>query len=306
MIVKDLHRITDVTEAEYHARPSVSHSMLKYLPDEPEMYWASFVADPKPTWVAEREVTRAMELGTAFHSMLLEGKQPPVVPYYLLATNGAMSTKEAKAFKALHPDYLKEDEHASLDYAVKRCWRDPEIAAYLRTAGEVEIALEWTDEDTGTPCRGKIDKLCRFGDGYAILDVKFSGGCDRDWVEKKVAEMLYYRQAAFYCDAAAALCGEPIRTFAFLFVANTPPHNNGLWVLDMNDIDLGRRHNDAALVDLRRRRETDDWFVLSPPGGNAFSIAGSFAGKRLWDRETASANYAVDFAEFATTSLNGD
>ena len=158
--------------------------------------------------------------------------------------------------------------------------------------------------NTGIACRGKLDKLCFFGDGVSVLDVKFSGGCTREWVEKQSAAMGYYRQAAFYTDAATAHAGH-INTFAFLFVKNSPPYNCGLWILNENDIDLGRRHNDMALAELKRRREQDDWFVLSPPGGNYFSIADSYVGKQLWNRDTDSSNYQADFAEFAGT-IQGD
>jgi hypothetical protein len=250
----------DLPAEEYHARPEWSHSQLKYLPDSPEEFWGRFVAKgkEKPVWVTAFEPTRAMELGTTFHGMLLEKLLPPVVPANILASNGAMTTTAAKQFKLAFPNYVKPQEYECLKYAVDRCHADPEIAAYLDTEGFVEHSLFWTDEATGLDCRARLDKLCRFGDGLEILDLKFSGGTDQRWVEAQVAKMLYFRQAAFYTDAVQRVYG-PVNAFTFLFVRNDAPYDAYLWRINPNDLDMGRRRNALALADLAARLQSNNW-----------------------------------------------
>ena len=252
-------KILDLPSEEYHARPEWSHSQLKYLPDNPEEFYARYVCKNRPSWARTKKPTRGMELGTAFHAMLLEGINPPVVPADILASNGAMTTAAAKAFKKAWPDYVTEAENDTLTYAVNRCRKDPEIAAYLDTDGDPEVSLFWDDETTGLKCRGRVDRVCRFVDGISILDLKFSSGNDKRWVEKQVAAMLYYRQAAFYWDAVERAYSEPVREFVFLFAKNNPPFDAYLWRINPNDVGLGRRRNNLALDDLRSRQDSGDW-----------------------------------------------
>lgn len=285
----------DLPAEEYHARPEWSHSQLKLLPDNPEEFWGRFVAakEERPVWALAKKPTRDMELGTAFHGMLLEKLLPPIVPADILSSDGSMTTKAAKAFKAAFPNYLKPDEHACLQYAVGRCYADPEIAAYLQTDGYVEHSLFWMDPVTGLKGRSRLDKLCRFADGREILDVKFSGGCDQRWVENQVTKMLYFRQAALYTDAAQAAYG-PVNAFTFLFVRNDAPYDAYLWRINANDLELGRRRNQVALEDLCRRLNTNDWRSDRFGRVNNFTLP-----KWAYDGDNSMPSLAP-FAEFET------
>lgn len=292
--------VCDMPAVEYHALPAWAHSKLKLLPAEPELFYARHILKPTPDW-ARAEYGRNVELGTAFHAMLLEGIEPAVPPPDLrVASNGAMTTTEAKAWKAANPDYLKRDEYNALSYAVSRCRRDPQIAAYLDTDGDVELSMFWTDEPTGFDCRGRLDKLCRFADGPEILDVKFSAGVDRRWVEGHLAKMSYYRQAAFYMDALTKITGQRPNGFTFLFVRNGPPYDAALWRMNVNDLELGARHNRIALDDLARRLESDNWFGDNFGTINyAFLHAWAYEQDALYATDNGEEFPSAEFEEFA-------
>jgi hypothetical protein len=170
-----------------------------------------------------------------------------------------MTTTAARAFKAAHPNYLKQDEFNALNYAVSRCHEDPEIHGYLETDGLIEASWFAMDSVTGLPVRGRSDKLCRFSDGLELLDVKFSNNTDQRWFDGQLANMSYYRQAAFYVDLVEAATGESVNAFTFLVVRNGFPYDSVLYRMNTNDIDLGRRHNRAALDDLKRRMDSGEW-----------------------------------------------
>ena len=243
----------------YHASPEWCHSKLKYLPGNPEMFWAKFIADPKPKWAQRPQVwSRNVQLGSLFHGMLLEGLEPDVVPSEILASNGAMTTNAAKAFAKDHPNWIKQDEYEDLCYAIDRCRMDDEIAAYLETKGEAELSLFWDDEQSGLQCRGRLDRLCEFSDGLHILDVKFSGGCDERWVSKQLLAMNYYRQAAFYMTGVEKCIAKP-KAFTFLFVRSVAPFDAALWQMNENDLDMGARHNRVAMDDLVDRITRNHW-----------------------------------------------
>jgi len=253
--------VENLDPAVYHVHGYSSNSSLKPLPDDPETYWALNIAEPKPAWAKrKRTVTRAMELGTAFHSILLEGHIPPVIPQCLLASNGVASTKTAKAWIAENPDYLKRDEYDNLMYAHDRCLEDPAIKPFLETKHRNELSLFWQCKMTDEFCRARLDRLCEFNDGLWIFDLKF-GSADPDSEREigwKILDMGYQTQAAMYWDAVEALIGH-VNGFVFLFCRNSPPYDAYLWELTEGDLQAGRDAYWQKLVDLRRRRRENDW-----------------------------------------------
>jgi hypothetical protein len=279
----------------YHAHPASSNSSLKSLPDNPEEYYALHVADPKPAWAKRKKVfPRYVDLGTAFHSILLEGKTPPIIPECLLASNGACTTKMAKAFVAENPDYVKQAEYDDLMYARDRCYDDPAIRPFLETKRRNELSLFWQDHQTQEFCRGRIDSLCEFTDGLWILDAKFGSAdpTDEDAIGWKIFDMGYENAGAMYWDAVEALIG-PVRGYVLLFVLNSPPYKARLWELSENDLEMGRRHYHEKLFDLKERRETGNWH--GPRFGQQSMTK---LPRKAWDRSVGPATPIQPFSEF--------
>lgn len=275
--------IEDLAAEEYHAHPALSNSSLKPIYEEDiETFWALRIAEPyeKPAWATRRkEPTRAMELGTFFHAWMLEGKEP-LTPPPDLKWGATGTTNEAKAWKQENPTWVTVKEFEDLSYARDRCLMDPAIRPYFETAGQVELSLFWTDEESGEACRGRLDKLCEFTDGYQILDPKF-GSCDPNSMEAvgyKMMDMHYDCQAGMYTDAVETLIA-PVVAFNFLFVSNGPPFDAYLWQVSENDIEMGRRHYKMALAEVARRRAENDWHT--PRFG---TVSMTQLPKRAWDR----------------------
>jgi hypothetical protein len=280
----------------YHSHGYSSNSSLKPLPDDPETYFARNIADPKPAWARRpRAVTRPMQLGTAFHSIMLEGVIPPVVPDCLLASNGAMTTKMAKAFAFEHPDYVRQAEYDDLMYAHDRCLEDPKIRPFLETEHQNELSLFWKDEPTGEFCRGRIDRLCHFSDGLWILDLKFGSADPNDEaaIGYKIFDMGYDCQSAMYTDGVEYLIGH-VNGFVFLFCRNTPPYDCAIWQISDNDLEMGRRHYREKLQDLRERRLENRWH--NPRFGRTSM---TLLPRKAWDRSVAAvAPIQSPFTEF--------
>jgi hypothetical protein len=256
-------RHIDLPSEEYHAHAAWSHSQLKYLPGEPELFNGLFVAK-RPDWQASRNETPATRFGTAGHAWMLEDREPVVPPASVLSKSGSRAGGAWQAFASEHEGdtILTEDEWAAIQYATIRAKQDPEIDAYLSTVGKVEHSLFAIDEATGLPVRGRLDKICEFQDGMEILDLKISGDTSEYWVSNQVAKMGYERQAAMYWDLVAAAYGEP-KAFTFLFVRNEPPYDSALWRLYNDAIEIGRQENALALLDLKERLRTNYWFSES-------------------------------------------
>lgn len=245
----------DMPNAAYHAAKNWSHSQLKWLPDDPEMFHWRFIAKRE-----KFSPSRDMVMGSALHAWLLEGIEPTLVPREYLTKAGSMRPGGWADLELEFPGVpiLKADEIVGLRYARENALADPEIRAYLETDGEVEHSIFSQDPETGLPTKVRLDKLCRFRDGLHILDLKFSAGVDKRWIDAQVTKMAYYRQAGLYTEHVAKLYGQVDR-WVFLFAKNDAPYTARLKQLLPPDIDLGARHEHEALRDLRRRLDENDW-----------------------------------------------
>jgi hypothetical protein len=247
---------TDMAACLYHAHPSWSHSQLKLIPDSPELFYGYHIAKK---WTFEQ--TADMWIGECVHAVALENKKIITPPAEVLSSNGQRRGKAWEAWKAEHEcEYILREQEADECYAmVSGLYDNEKSAALLRAEGFAEVSCFWTDDMTGLNLRGRLDKLCRFGNEYVIADLKCTSidpGNERI-VAAHVLSMAYHRQAAFYCDAVRECFGKEPAGFLFMFVKNSPPYNSVVWRLDQNSLDLARRRNRAALLELNERLERD-------------------------------------------------
>jgi len=247
----------ECTNDEYHAREEWSQSQFKVLPEHPELFEGFHVTH---RWT--RQPTADMELGSHLHGVLLEGEELVLIPDDVLTKNGQRRGKNWDAWCEEHPNnpgILPKDAQR-IQAMIDGCRADPEIASMLGAEGEVEHTIVWEHEETGLPLRARLDKIARYGEPYMIVDLKATNidvGNQRA-VSSKIYEFSYHQQAAHYLDAATLLYGAPLG-FVFLFVRNKPPYNAVAWTLGEQDVELGRRHNRAALLDLRSRLDSSNW-----------------------------------------------
>lgn len=286
-----------MSSERYRATGNWSHSAIKHLPAEPELFEWKHVLKRE-----EFVATRAMICGTAFHAWVLEGIAPTLVPADYLTKAGGMKPGGWDAIAEDFPGVpvLKRDEVTGLRYARDSCMADPEIRAYLETAGFIEHSLFAVDPETDLPTKVRLDKLCRFQDGLDCLDLKYSAGVDDRWIEKQVTGMAYYRQAGFYWEHVERAYQTP-NQWTFLFVQNDPPYTARLKQLLPCDIELGARHSHVALRDLRSRLDSGNW------RGLGYGVCGiTNVAKWLWEKGIGDGEAPAPFAEFLEFSTDTD
>jgi len=285
----------DMPNDEYHRLGNWSHSQLKYLPHDPEMFEWKYIKRRE-----KFKTTRPMVMGTALHAWLLEGIEPTLVPASFLTKAGAMKPGGWEDIAIEFPGIpvIKSDEYASLRYARESCYADPEIRAYLETAGWVEHSLFAVDPETGLPTRVRLDKLCKFSDGLSCLDLKFSGGIDDRWIQKQVTGMGYYSQSGMYWEHVERAYETP-KCWAFLFVMNQAPYTARLKELLQPDVDLGVRHTHVSLRDLKTRLDENNW------RGDGFGRLGiTEVAKWKWEENPEPVEVFSEFMEFSGSFSN--
>lgn len=248
--------LRDMPLAEYHAdrltpEPSLSSTLARLVVGRSPLHAWTQSARLNPDYVSTDRKT--FDIGRAAHTAVLgRGEAFAAIPEDLLATNGAASTKEAKAFIAecresgITP--LKAAEVEQIDI----------MATVLREAlDEMHPAITLRPEDSevaafaiidGVWCRALIDNAPA-DPALPLIDFKSTEDASPDACIRAVVNYGYDLQAAHYLDTWHAATGER-RRFQFIFQEKAPPYEVG--VVELYD----GRH----ITDLTDPARAADWW----------------------------------------------
>lgn len=220
--------IHDVPADVYHAdalRPEItlSSSLARLILDRsPRHAWTSH---PKLNPAYEPDNRKTFDIGRAAHRAVL-GKGGAYVAYPddMLASNGAASTKEAKAWagvqRAAGNVPLKADEMDQIVMiAVSTRDRLHRMGITLDPARSELTALAEVD---GVWCRAMVDNAPA-DPRMPLYDFKTTTDASPEGAVKAVVNYGYDVQAAFYLDAWRVATGES-RRFRFVLVEKEPPY----------------------------------------------------------------------------------
>jgi hypothetical protein len=248
--------VHDLPEAEYHSdRTSLSHSGAKTLLKAPALFrWEQ---DNTPPF------KKAFEFGSAAHARVLGiGAEIRVIPDDLLGANGAVSTKDAKAFiaqaRADGTVPLKATEVAVVEAMADKL-SEHTLAMDLLSEGHPEVSAYAVHEPTGVVRRCRFDWLA----DDILVDYKTAESADPKAFGRKAADYGYHCQAPWYLDVARAN-GHPATAFAFIVQAKTPPYLVTVIELPKRAMDRGRELNDRALEIYRDCTDAGLWPGYAP------------------------------------------
>lgn len=224
----------DVPDSVYHHKdfPGISASKLSQLRRSVTRY--------EYAQANKIESTDAMEFGRAFHCAILT---PEIFESsYIVEPKIDKRTKEGKI---AYEEFLKQSEGKELiaqkDYDTLRGMRDACHAnvaiTQLLKKSEKEVAMLWYDDKI--LCKGKADILN--ANDVIIADIKTTDDCRPHAFRRTLAKYFYDRAAAFYLDGATQLTGVKFELFAYVVIEKEPPYDLGLYVLDRETIETGRR-----------------------------------------------------------------
>lgn len=228
---------------EYHRLPRASKSGLDKIARSPAHYKCR----------DQKEPTKAMRIGTALHSLVLEGVAPLVRPEF--AGTGSRAAKAE--WDAAHEGalILSEDEAADVHAMAASISLHPIAGpAFARKDGKPEVSALWTCPETGVECKSRFDWLLP----SAIVDLKTTADASADAFARSVASYRYHVQSSFYLQAAA-FCGLPVDHFLFVCVETVPPYAVAIYQLDDEALEIGRRLYLRDLRRLKECRERNEW-----------------------------------------------
>jgi len=238
--------IRGLDEREYHAAPGLSATGMKWLLRSPKHY----------RQMMDHRVERAaFDLGHAVHGKVLGvGMDVVVIPDEILASNGAASTKEAKAFIAdarangLVP--VKADVLTQVDAIAESVLANPKARTLLGLDGDTELSIFADDPDTGVPLRGRLDRLAELSSGRLVnVDLKTTTDVRRHKIMRTIEDYGYDIQSETYKHLLRlAFDDADVAPTHLIFVETDPPHEVRVVQLAHEDwIDGGARKMRRAI-----------------------------------------------------------
>ena len=237
----------------YRREPGANQSSLKKILDSPAHYQAALKFRLIPT--------PAMEMGTALHCLSLDGEQAFEGAYIQKPDGLSLATKAGKEWKAsvgrkkVLASGGKDDPWGSvhgMDESLKRlAWFDPNQADYIK---HNEVSIYW--EDHGVACKARLDRVL-IEEGI-VLDLKTTDSVDPESFTKKVVNLGYDFQAAYYARAAEVAYGKPFK-FIFVAVERKAPYTVDLFEVTPDMMSEGIYKVEKALKLYAQCTESNEW-----------------------------------------------
>lgn len=218
---------------DYNTIPAVRRSDLWEIRKSPAHYLYAVTH--------EREQTPALAFGTATHKYILEPED--FWNEYVLAPEEDRRTKDGKATWTEFQNNLGDKSAlSSSDYSIILEMYDAlmrnETAAALLKSGRHEVPIEWTDAETGEPCKCRPDVLTEYNGEKYIVDFKTTTSCESYAFERACRIYGYKLQAGMYTEG---VFNETFERYKFAFVAQekNPPYASRVYFCDPGFVDEG-------------------------------------------------------------------
>ncbi|MFQ5807432.1 MAG: PD-(D/E)XK nuclease-like domain-containing protein [Phycisphaerae bacterium] len=211
--------------------------------------------------VPERDTT-AYLVGRAAHALILEGRERHERQY---AVGGPVnprtgqpfgsSTKAFAEWAAQQGRPVLSDSQAATVEQMTAAVRDHLFTRELLADGVAEGVVRC--EYAGHRCQARVDWINPV-DGRGIVDLKTAD--ELDSFELAIRAFGYAHQLAFYRALIAEVSGNvlPVHIVA---VEKREPYRCGVWQIAASVLDQVQQENEEAMNDLRRCRETGNWFT---------------------------------------------
>ena len=232
-----------IKNADYHADPALGSTSLKTLATKTPAHYQHYLKHPKSS--------PAFDLGTAAHSLILEGDESGVVVIDVDSKRGKAWTDPAGMAEAEGKIALTSKEWAQVK-GMRDSVMAHEEARELFTGHLAEQSVFW-DED-GLPLKCRPDAWKHF----QLIDLKTTLSADPNEFGKTAHNFGYHQSAAHYIDGVKAATGDDL-PFKFVLVEKAPPYLVSVVSLDWEAIDIGRQLNDRAKRIYRECAESGNW-----------------------------------------------
>ena len=230
--------IENMPDDYYHnTKGFISKSSLSALKDSPFKFFSG----------SKIKQTRAMEMGTAIHCLVLEPEK--FESEFKLMPE--LTDKRKADYKAVAKEcdtskLFIGEEAKNIDGMQKAIMNNSAARELLELGGWSEVSGFHTDPDSGVKLRHRFDRITKCG---VAIDVKKTQSVNEAELQKTISKYGYHMQDALYSDAYEAIAGRPLQQFYFIFVEEKYPHEVAVVYLDDISKQVGREEYKALLMD---------------------------------------------------------
>lgn len=245
--------VTDMPNEAYHAAPGISNSGLNLVARSPAHYRHR----------AEFRQTRAMEIGTAFHTALLEPDR--FASEYMIVEG--IDDRRKSEYKEAAKVYGKEraltaSEGASVSVMAESIRANADAQEVLSQPGWAELSAFIEDPETGVLIRARFDWLTETG---RAIDLKKTQDSREFSFSRSMYSYRYHCQAAMYSHVYELITGDALQRYQLLAVEEQPPCANVLYDIEPLAMQYGHAQYREALTEYAIAMQSGDW----PAYGNS-------------------------------------
>jgi len=258
-------QILDISNAKYHAMDGVwSSSQLKLLPGDPMLFDVQHIAKTMPF-----KRTKAMELGTKVHRLLLDGAETIDIPPEVLSKVGSTNTNAYRRWEidvflsnpTDRPVPVKSDDpikHIIANLRAHKMVRELLSASVFR-----EQSIVWTDRDTGLKLRSRADDVAYFPNAdqpRKLWDLKTCSSIEERDKQSQMLALKYHRSLDHYGTGLAVAGGSSLLSWdgsidevLIVWAETSEPYRVHVQAVAERALSRAAEQNWAAKEDLARR-----------------------------------------------------
>lgn len=245
--------IHDISNEQYHKASAISRSNLSLMKKSPYHFWYEVLSGKaKP-----RETTPAMNIGSAFHTFLLEphkfAKEFAILPQIDRRT--AKGKEDFAAFTAEHGHkiILTQDQFEQTRVMVENI-KKHEIVTTLLDEAVFEQSIFWTDKETGLQFKARPDIWA----AKMVVDVKTTADASYHSFQRSALSYDYFLQAAMIYEGCKAI-GRPFEMFVNLVCEKEEPYIPAVYMMDNDSLQYGIDQFQKLKKQLKECLERDNW-----------------------------------------------
>lgn len=244
----------DILDADYRKAPGMAQSTLKPILRSP----AHFQEELKKP----RKQTEFMLQGSVFDQLLFN---PELPPFWVVKPAGLkLSTTEGKAWKERVKgvgDIIDQEDFEDAQNAVEAVRNDPSASMAIAVGNaQVSAFSRFTLCGLDLLLKGRLDFL---NEGPSIIDLKLTDDAQEEAWSRKIEDMGYHIQAAYYLDLVNAVLEEqglPLKqAFVHIVAERKPPYAVKVYTMEEETLGIGRHLYVKALMTYDRCMKEGYW-----------------------------------------------
>jgi len=225
--------VYDITNEQYHASEGISRSKLMLLDKSPYHFWYETMSG----LAVKSDATPAMNIGSAFHTMLLEPakfqQEFAVMPNLDRRTKGGKEMYEEFLTHAEGKIILTADQFSKVSKMVDLISKH-EIVTTLLDEAVYEQSIYWTDKETGLQFKTRPD----IWSSKMVVDLKTTNDASAYSFMRSALVYGYYLQAGMAHEACKAI-GKPFDMFVILACEKEEPHVPAIYIMKDEALQFG-------------------------------------------------------------------